>query len=129
MAHTSILSQWYGRELIFVDRWFPSSKLCSECGYKKTDLTLKDREWTCPVCGKHHDRDLNASINILNEGLRLLNNDKIGQRLPEFTLVDNPTMDDKEVTPLKSRATEHTHEVGCGWMRQENDDMYKFVQV
>ena len=122
-------AKWYGRELIIIDRWFPSSKLCSECGYKKTDLTLKDREWTCPSCGKHHDRDLNAAINIENEGLRLLNKEKIGQRLPEFTLEDNPTMDDKEFTPLKSRATEHTHEVGCGWMIQENDDMYNFVQV
>jgi hypothetical protein len=50
--------------------------------------------------------------------------------LPEFTLEDNPTMDDKLGNEgLKSRATEHTHEVGCGWMRQENDDMYNFVQV
>src|SRR5574344_1100136 len=89
-------ARWKGRTVIFVDRFYPSSKLCSNCGYKKVDLTLKDREWTCPVCGEHHDRDLNAAINIKNEGLRILNEDKIRQRLPEFTLADNPTMDDKE---------------------------------
>ena len=44
------------------------------CGYKKSDLSLKDREWKCPDCGTIHDRDVNASVNILNEGKRLLNN-------------------------------------------------------
>ena len=81
-------SEWYQRDLIEVDRYFPSSKLCSNCGYKNDNLTLKDREWTCPDCGTVHDRDINASINILNEGKRLLNN-KIGLSAPELTLVDN----------------------------------------
>ena len=55
---------WYGRTVLQVDRWFPSSKTCAECGYIKQDLTLSDREWVCPRCGVKHDRDLNAANNI-----------------------------------------------------------------
>lgn len=56
----------YGTQLIAADPWFPSSKLCSTpgCGYLNKALTLKDREWTCPVCGRTHDRDVNAAINL-----------------------------------------------------------------
>lgn len=57
-----------------VDRWFPSSKLCSGCGEKKLDLSLSDREWTCDHCGQHNERDLNAAINLKNEGIRLFVN-------------------------------------------------------
>jgi putative transposase len=74
--------KWYGRELIFVDRFFPSSKLCSCCGTKNNELLLKDREWECSSCGTIHDRDYNASINILNEGLKLYKN-KIGLSSPK----------------------------------------------
>jgi putative transposase len=59
-------------ELVVVDRCFPSTQLCHVCGHKNTDLTLEDRTWTCPMCGTTHDRDVNAAINIKNEGLRLL---------------------------------------------------------
>ena len=62
-------SYWYGRDLILIDRWFPSSK----SGYIYKTLTLNEREWICPVCGNRHDRDLNASLNIRDEGLRILN--------------------------------------------------------
>ena len=92
---------WYGRNLIYVSRWFPSSKTCHCCGYIKKDLTLADREWTCPACGEHHDRDVNAALNIKAEGLRLMR-EKIRLSSPEFTLVDYPTMDDKAATPLRS---------------------------
>ena len=61
-----------GNHLILVDRWFPSSKLCSHCGYKNKDLKLKDREWNCPECKTHHDRDKNASKNLLKEGIKTL---------------------------------------------------------
>ena len=50
-------AEWYGREVIQVSRWFPSSKLCNCCGYKNVELTLKDREWVCPECGVIHDRE------------------------------------------------------------------------
>lgn len=66
-------SQWYGKQVVAIDRYFPSSQLCSECGAKWTGTKdLSVRSWTCPVCGTAHDRDVNAAKNILNEGLRLL---------------------------------------------------------
>lgn len=67
-------ADWYGKQLIKVDRWFPSSKTCSVCGYVlgKDELKLSDRSWNCPSCKSENDRDLNASVNILNEGLRCL---------------------------------------------------------
>ena len=96
------------KEVVFVGRFYPSSKTCHKCGYVNKGLTLNDRDWTCPICGTHHDRDLNAAMNILMEGNRIL-----GSRTTEFTLVENPTaerrttrkcgaMDDKEAIPLKS---------------------------
>ncbi len=64
--------EWRGKKLIKVNRYFASSKTCSICGYKNAELVLSDRNWTCPNCGTHHNRDVNAAINIKNEGLRLL---------------------------------------------------------
>ena len=61
-----------GKQVVFVDRFYPSSKTCSVCGYKKRDLRLSDREWVCPICGTKHDRDINAAVNILFEGKRML---------------------------------------------------------
>jgi len=59
---------WYGCRIIEIDRWFPSSKRCHICGYINDNLTLKDRSWLCPECNTNHDRDVNASINILTFG-------------------------------------------------------------
>ena len=61
--------RWYGRTYIEIDRWFPSSKRCSNCGHIALELPLSIREWECPDCGTHHDRDINASKNILAAGL------------------------------------------------------------
>lgn len=66
-------AQWYCRTYIKIDRFFPSSQLCSDCGFKNTKTkNLSVRQWYCEKCGSHHDRDINASKNILKEGLRML---------------------------------------------------------
>ena len=74
-------AEWYGRNVIEIDRFFPSSKLCNKCGYKYNNLSLNERSWVCPDCGEVHDRDLNASINIREEGRRIKS--LIGIRCPE----------------------------------------------
>jgi putative transposase len=63
---------WYGKILETVDRWYPSSKTCSECRYILDELRLDERQWTCPRCGTCHDRDINAARNLPTEGLRQL---------------------------------------------------------
>ena len=67
-------AEWYGRKIIKIDRFYPSTQLCSGCGYKNESVKglrgLKFREWICPQCGEVHDRDLNAARNVLKEGLK-----------------------------------------------------------
>jgi len=64
--------QWYGRTLVKIDRWFPSSKRCGNCGHVVDKLPLDEREWDCPECGTHHDRDINAAKNIKAAGLAVI---------------------------------------------------------
>jgi putative transposase len=64
-------AKWYGKNIQYIGRFEPSSKTCSNCGHVFKELSLKDRLWTCQSCGTHHDRDVNAAINIKNFGLRL----------------------------------------------------------
>lgn len=82
-------ANWYNRKIVFVDRFYPSSKTCHNCGYVNKNLRLKDRQWICPQCGNMVERDYNAALNILDEGLRI-----IGCSTSEYTLVDYPTADD-----------------------------------
>ena len=63
---------WHGRQLVFIDRFYPSSKRCNHCGYIYKELTLKDRQWICPKCDSLIDRDYNAALNILEEGERII---------------------------------------------------------
>lgn len=69
----SYKANWNGKNVIHIGRFEPSSKTCNKCGYVNKDLTLGDREWICPICGEHHDRDINAAINIKKIGLALIN--------------------------------------------------------
>jgi len=78
-------ADWYGRELVQIDKFFPSSKMCSNCGNIKKDLTLKDREYCCSSCGIKIDRDYNAALNILKEGLRILQKNR---RCDEVSLLN-----------------------------------------
>ena len=64
---------WYDKKFVQIDAYFASSQICSNCGFKNSDVkNLEVREWTCPECNKHHDRDVNAATNILNQGLTLI---------------------------------------------------------
>lgn len=102
----SYKSGWYGRKYIKIDPFYPSSQTCSCCGYKNALVKkLSVRKWVCPECGHAHDRDVNAAINILREGLISSGLEPyIGQGLPEFKPVDQPTMDDRCISSLRSRA-------------------------
>ena len=86
-------AKWYNRQIVFVDRFYPSSKTCNYCGYVNKQLTLNDRQWVCPQCGQTISRDYNAACNILDEGLRL-----IGCSTSESKLVENPTVDDPVIS-------------------------------
>ena len=65
-------ANWYGRKIVFIDRFYPSSKTCNHCGYINKKLKLSDRQWVCPDCGEIIERDYNAALNIRNEGIRLI---------------------------------------------------------
>ena len=66
----SYKANWYGKEVLKINSFFPSSKKCHCCGFKMKDMSLSIREWKCPSCFEIHDRDINAAKNIMNEGLR-----------------------------------------------------------
>lgn len=65
-------ANWYGKQVVIIDRFFASSKTCHCCGFKAASMPLSVRTWDCPECNTHHDRDINAAINIKNEGIRQL---------------------------------------------------------
>ena len=74
LNYLSYKLDWLNKKLVKVNRYFPSSQICSSCGYRKSDLTLNQRSWICPQCGTKHNRDINASINIKKEGIRMILN-------------------------------------------------------
>lgn len=91
---------WHNRQIIEIGRFYPSSKLCHCCGHKMDYMGLEVREWSCPNCGEHHDRDINAAINIMKEGLKILDNQgtvRNTETLDSYSSmpVENPTMDDQ----------------------------------
>ena len=98
---------WHNRQIIEIGRYYPSSKICHFCGHKMDYMGLEVRKWTCPVCNEYHDRDINAAINIKNEGLRILDNQGTVRNIETGVIqytpmpVENPTMDER-LLDLKS---------------------------
>ena len=86
-------AQWHNRTLIRINQWYPSTKLCNNCQYKNEEITLKEREWTCPECHQQHDRDINAAHNIRDEGKRvydeIMNRGAPGDSLCYYESVDS----------------------------------------
>lgn len=97
-----------GINYVEIDKFYPSSKTCSNCGYIKKDLKLNDRKWICPVCGEHHDRDYNASVNIKNVGYQALRVERTKVKSAEC-----PTMDDRCISNLKSSDIMKQNKRGC----------------
>ena len=93
-------SGWNDKTIIKIDRFFPSSKMCSNCGWINQDLTLNIREWICPSCGEKHDRDFNASKNILKQGLKILSGSGIDSDIKQKQV---------EALPLGESTKPETH--------------------
>ncbi|WP_457679269.1 zinc ribbon domain-containing protein, partial [Thermovibrio sp.] len=96
ISYLEYKAKLYGRKLIKVNPFHPSSKLCSVCGYKNENLKLSDRKWKCPNCGTQHDRDYNASLNLLKEGLKhikgSLTKEAVGLERPERAPVESAAL-------------------------------------
>ena len=108
--HLEYKCKMAGKRFVKISKFAPSSKMCSHCGYIKRDLDLNVRAWTCPECGTHHDRDINAAINIQHFGL--------GEKSPyprywgKVTPVEQPTVDDRSLEPKKQRRDSQKDETG-----------------
>lgn len=98
---------WYGKKLVKVNRFYPSSKTCGDCGWINQELKLSDREWTCKSCDVVHDRDLNASMNILKEGLK-----NISEGTVDYTDGDSNKTSVKKHKSVKSEAQPISFAVG-----------------
>lgn len=91
---------WYGKRVVVIDRHHPSSRLCSDCGWKNSELRLSDRTWSCRECGTLHDRDLNAAKNILAAGLVVLESERESARLGQACRADIRPQDQVPLGPL-----------------------------
>ena len=101
-------ANWNDKVVVKIDRFFPSSKTCSNCNYINQDLTLKDRKWTCPSCNTIHDRDFNASINIKKQGLKILSGSGTDSDIKQKR---------SKALPLGESMTSEAHHIGsavCG---------------
>lgn len=91
--------KWYGRQLVVIDRWSPTSKTCNNCSHVMKDWNLGIREWDCPNCHTHHDRDINAAKNILDEGMKVL--DRARTARVEACGVDNSVVEIQSGSTMK----------------------------
>lgn len=103
-------TQWYGRTLVTVDRFYPSSKTCSACGHILDELRLDVREWICPKCGSVHDRDLNAAMNLLGRGLAQLGPGEPGDLRVEAGGTTGSDVRDPVVPACEARTRQLTDE-------------------
>lgn len=101
-------AQWYGKTLVEIDQWFPSSKLCSCCGHRMDAMALDIREWSCPECGARQDRDVNAARNVLSEGLR-----QLGAVSPEVTHVERKALASSPGLLVKPASVKRESLRGC----------------
>jgi putative transposase len=101
--------EWYGKHLVFADKFYASTKTCSNCGYKNTELTLADREWDCPICHIHHNRDVNAGINLMNNAIKnTVGTTEINARGDD--LVVN-RLDETRIPVLKGRVVQRSKKI------------------
>jgi len=106
-------AQWYGRELIKVDRFYPSSRICSNCGYVNKKLKISNRNWTCPVCGTKNDKHINASVNLY----------KVGSERPDVKPVEMGSVDDRKVyalpkkQPIAEAGSQHLNRCGSSLVK------------
>jgi len=107
---------WYGKTIVKIDRFYPSTQLCSSCGHRDGKKSLDIRDWVCPVCGSHHDRDINAAVNILQKGFSDLTGEPIDYQ-KSAELVDYRRGEDV-------RLLDASHHLAASMKRQEQSCDY-----
>ncbi len=121
IRYLSYKALWYGRELIFADRFYPSSKTCHVCGYRNQELKLSDREWVCPVCSTRHDRDINAGKNLLLYGVARLR--AVGSERPELMPVERWEASLKQEAPTSISGSSSLNQIPYVIALNSNDSI------
>jgi hypothetical protein len=116
----SYKANWAGKTLHQINKFFPSSKTCSACGEKNNELHLGIREWTCRHCGTHHDRDLNAAINILHRGQVDLYDHKLSVATTEMDIHDVPLALMKMISKIERSGANAPVDHGMGQATQSS---------